>query len=41
MCADHGIVFIGPTSKQINLMGDKSTARDTMKVRQFEALVSL
>lgn len=32
MCAEHGLTFIGPTSHQIQLMGDKSTARDTMKV---------
>jgi acetyl-CoA carboxylase biotin carboxylase subunit len=31
MCGDHGIHFIGPTPQQIRLMGDKSTARDTMK----------
>ncbi len=33
ICKDHGIEFIGPTSTHINIMGDKSTARDTMKVR--------
>lgn len=32
ICADHGIHFIGPSSSQIRTMGDKSTARDTMKV---------
>ena len=32
ICKDHGIEFIGPTSDHINIMGDKSTARDTMKV---------
>ena len=32
ICKDHGIEFIGPTSTHINIMGDKSTARDTMKV---------
>ena len=32
ICKDHGIEFIGPTSSHINTMGDKSTARDTMKV---------
>jgi pyruvate carboxylase len=32
ICKDHGIDFIGPTSTHINIMGDKSTARDTMKV---------
>lgn len=31
ICADHGIEFIGPRSESIRLMGDKSTARDTMK----------
>jgi len=31
MCVDHGLNFIGPTSKQIQTMGDKATARDTMK----------
>ncbi|CAK0733741.1 hypothetical protein CVIRNUC_000325 [Coccomyxa viridis] len=31
ICKDHGIEFIGPTSSHINTMGDKSTARDTMK----------
>ena len=30
ICADHGIEFIGPKSDSIRLMGDKSTARDTM-----------
>jgi biotin carboxylase len=33
ICADHGLEFIGPKSNQIRVMGDKSTARDTMKVR--------
>ena len=33
ICKDHGIDFIGPTSDHINIMGDKSTARDTMKVQ--------
>lgn len=33
ICNDHGIEFIGPKSNQIRLMGDKNTARDTMKVR--------
>lgn len=33
ICADHGIEFIGPRSDSIRLMGDKSTARDTMKAR--------
>jgi len=31
ICTDHGIEFIGPKPQQIRLMGDKSTARDTMK----------
>ena len=31
ICADHGIEFIGPRSEHIRVMGDKSTARDTMK----------
>ncbi|WP_126976604.1 acetyl-CoA carboxylase biotin carboxylase subunit [Frigidibacter oleivorans] len=29
--ADHGIVFIGPTAEHIRIMGDKITAKDTMK----------
>ncbi|TDK42164.1 acetyl-CoA carboxylase biotin carboxylase subunit [Antarcticimicrobium luteum] len=28
---DHGITFIGPTAEHIRLMGDKITAKDTMK----------
>lgn len=32
ICNDHGIEFIGPKPLQIRLMGDKSTAKDTMKV---------
>lgn len=32
ICADHGLEFIGPRSDSIRVMGDKSTARDTMKV---------
>ncbi|MCF6443720.1 acetyl-CoA carboxylase biotin carboxylase subunit [Nereida sp. MMG025] len=28
---DHGITFIGPTSEHIRVMGDKITAKDTMK----------
>ena len=32
ICADHGIEFIGPKAQHIRIMGDKSTARDTMKV---------
>lgn len=31
ICTDHGIEFIGPKPYQIRLMGDKATARDTMK----------
>jgi len=31
ICKDHGLNFIGPDSSSITLMGDKSTARDTMK----------
>ncbi|MBL6722908.1 MAG: acetyl-CoA carboxylase biotin carboxylase subunit [Candidatus Margulisbacteria bacterium] len=31
MCADHNIVFIGATPKNIAKMGDKNQARDTMK----------
>lgn len=34
ICNDHGIHFIGPSPNQIRMMGDKSTARDTMKVTQ-------
>ncbi len=29
---DHGLTFIGPTAEHIRLMGDKITAKDTMKV---------
>lgn len=32
ICKDHGITFIGPSPDSIRTMGDKSTARDTMKV---------
>ncbi len=28
---DHGLTFIGPTAEHINMMGDKITAKDTMK----------
>lgn len=28
---EHGITFIGPTSEHIRIMGDKITAKDTMK----------
>lgn len=31
ICRDHGIKFIGATPEQINSMGDKSNAKDTMK----------
>ena len=31
ICKDHGLNFIGPDSSSITRMGDKSTARDTMK----------
>jgi acetyl-CoA carboxylase, biotin carboxylase subunit len=31
ICEDYKIKFIGATADQINLMGDKSTAKDTMK----------
>ena len=30
MCKDHGIIFIGPSPNSIRLMGDKSTAKETM-----------
>jgi hypothetical protein len=32
ICADHGLEFIGPKPAHIRVMGDKATARDTMKV---------
>jgi hypothetical protein len=35
ICNDHGLEFIGPKSDSIRVMGDKSTARDTMKVREW------
>src|SRR6056297_3236709 len=28
---DHGLTFIGPTAEHIRVMGDKITAKDTMK----------
>jgi acetyl-CoA carboxylase, biotin carboxylase subunit len=31
ICHDYGIKFIGPTPAMIEAMGDKSTAKDTMK----------
>jgi acetyl-CoA carboxylase, biotin carboxylase subunit len=31
MCADCGITFIGPSGQAIRLMGDKATARQTMR----------
>ena len=31
ICAEYGIKFIGATAEQINFMGDKSTAKATMK----------
>ena len=34
ICSDHGIEFIGPEAEHIRIMGDKSTARDTMKARR-------
>lgn len=37
MCESHGIKFIGPTSKNISLMGDKATAKKIMQ--KADALV--
>ncbi|MEM6804987.1 MAG: acetyl-CoA carboxylase biotin carboxylase subunit [Bacteroidota bacterium] len=31
LCEDHGIKFIGPNAEVINSMGDKATAKDSMK----------
>lgn len=31
ICTDHGLEFIGPKPYALRVMGDKSTARDTMK----------
>ncbi|HBI90807.1 MAG TPA: acetyl-CoA carboxylase biotin carboxylase subunit, partial [Sphingobacterium sp.] len=31
ICAEYGIKFIGATAEQIEKMGDKSRAKDTMK----------
>ncbi|MBX2911902.1 MAG: acetyl-CoA carboxylase biotin carboxylase subunit [Cyclobacteriaceae bacterium] len=31
VCHEYGIKFIGPSPNMINLMGDKATAKDTMK----------
>ena len=30
-CEDHDITFIGPTAEHIRIMGDKISAKDTMK----------
>ncbi len=30
-CEDHGITFIGPSAEHIRLMGDKITAKETMR----------
>ncbi|MCH7851210.1 MAG: hypothetical protein IIC41_00320 [Candidatus Marinimicrobia bacterium] len=30
ICTDHGITFLGPSAKIINLMGNKAQARKTM-----------
>ena len=32
ICAEHGIKFIGATAEQIDKMGDKATAKETMKL---------
>jgi acetyl-CoA carboxylase, biotin carboxylase subunit len=31
ICADHQIVFVGPSPEAIRRMGDKSTAKETMQ----------
>ena len=31
ICEEHGIKFIGATEEMINLMGDKASAKETMK----------
>ncbi|MDX2227989.1 MAG: acetyl-CoA carboxylase biotin carboxylase subunit [Leptolyngbyaceae cyanobacterium bins.349] len=31
ICADHQLIFIGPTPESIRMMGDKSTAKKTMQ----------
>jgi acetyl-CoA carboxylase biotin carboxylase subunit len=31
ICSEHGIKFIGASAEMINSMGDKATAKDTMK----------
>jgi acetyl-CoA carboxylase biotin carboxylase subunit len=31
ICSEHGIKFIGASAEMINAMGDKATAKDTMK----------
>ena len=40
ICSDHGIEFIGPEAQHIRVMGDKSTARDTMKAHCIANCVS-
>jgi acetyl-CoA carboxylase, biotin carboxylase subunit len=32
LCTEHNIKFIGPTAEMIDKMGDKSNAKDTMKL---------
>ena len=32
ICAEHGIKFVGATGEQIDKMGDKATAKETMKL---------
>lgn len=32
ICAEHGVKFIGATGEQIDKMGDKATAKETMKL---------
>jgi acetyl-CoA carboxylase, biotin carboxylase subunit len=34
LCADHGIKFIGPNAEVINAMGDKATAKASMRQAQ-------
>ncbi|WP_204105720.1 MULTISPECIES: acetyl-CoA carboxylase biotin carboxylase subunit [Spirulina sp. CCY15215] len=38
ICADHKIVFIGPTPAAMMAMGDKSTAKKTMKAAKVPTL---